>query len=454
MTNATLTPSHSAAARVAGRIVAPSDPGWDDARQAWNLAVDQRPALVALPETAVDVAAIVRYAGEHGLRVAAQGTGHNAHPLEGTLEDTVLVKTAAMRGVEIDPIAMVARVEAGVLWADVTAAAAEHGLAALAGSSPDVGVVGYTLGGGISWLGRRYGLAASSVIAADVVTADGEIVRADRRHNQDLFWALRGGGGSFGVVTALEFLLYPVAEVYAGALFFEADRAVEVIEAWRREIAHFPDEITSVARVLHVPPIPDVPEFLRGRSFTVIEAASLLDAEVTSRYLAPLRALGPEMDTFETAPATALSQLHMDPDHPVPGKGDHRLLGGLDRAAIEAFAAAAQPPLLSLELRHLGGALARPADGALQALDAEFAMFGVGMTMDADMAAGVRAQLDVAMDAMAPWDNGREYLNFAEKATDVRRMWPAAAYERLTRTKAQYDPTDLFRSNHPVPPAR
>jgi hypothetical protein len=184
----------------------------------------------------------------------------------------------------------------------------------------------------------------------------------------------------------------------------------------------------------------------------VVEAASLLDDEVTSRYLAPLRALAPEMDTFATVPATALSTLHMDPDHPVPGQGDHRLLGELSTEAVDAMVAAAQPPLLSVELRHLGGALGRPSadQGALGTLDASFAMFAVGMVMDEAMGAAVRANLDAVVDALAPWDAGRAYLNFAEKPTDMHLMWPSATYERLTRTKAQYDPTDLFRSNHPV----
>ena len=196
-------------------IVLPHDPSWDEARLAWNLSADQQPAAVALPETAADVQAVVRWARHRGLRIAPQGTGHNALPL-GSLAHTVLLKTGRMRGVEIDASAHRARVEAGVLWGEVSDAAAEHGLAALAGSSADVGVVGYSLGGGVSWLGRRYGLASNSVTAVELVNAAGELVRADAEQNTDLFWALRGGGGSFGVVTALEFTLYPIAEVYAG----------------------------------------------------------------------------------------------------------------------------------------------------------------------------------------------------------------------------------------------
>jgi len=183
-------------------ILLPGDPAWDAARQAWSLSVDQQPAAVTLPTSPQDVVDVVRFARWHGLRVAAQGTGHNAAPL-GPLADTILVKTERMRRVSIDPVARIARVEAGVVWLEVVEAAARHGLAALAGSSPDVGVVGYTIGGGMSWLGRAYGLSANNVEAIEVVTADGRLVRADACTETDLFWALRGGG-SFGVVTAID----------------------------------------------------------------------------------------------------------------------------------------------------------------------------------------------------------------------------------------------------------
>ena len=193
-----------------GRVSAPGDLDWDEARQAWNVAVDQRPAAVAIPHSVDDVIAIVEFANERGLRVTAQGTGHNAGAFD-TLADTILVKTQEMRGVEIDAEARVARVAAGTLWIEVTEPASALGLAPLAGSSPDVGVVGYSLGGGASWLARKYGLSSNSVVAIELVTADGELVRADAEHHADLFWALRGGGGNYGVVTHMEIRLYPLS---------------------------------------------------------------------------------------------------------------------------------------------------------------------------------------------------------------------------------------------------
>jgi len=320
--------------RLAGDYVTPEDASWDEARLAWNLAVDQRPAAVAIPETADDIVEIVRHALANGLRVAGQSTGHNAHPLAAGLQHTVLVKTHRMRAVQIDPVERIARVEAGALWMDVTYPAGEHGLAPLAGSSPDVGVTGYSLGGGISWLGRKYGLAANSVTAIELVNAEGELIRASAAENPDLFWALRGGGGSFGIVTAVELRLYPVKELYAGWLIFPMERAEEVLNAWREWVDTVPDEVTSVGRLLQVPPLPDIPEPLRGRRLVVVEAAMIMDEAEAARLLKPLRELAPEMDTFATMPATALQELHIDPRHPVPGMGHHMALPHLTPAGL------------------------------------------------------------------------------------------------------------------------
>ncbi len=285
--------------RLVGRMVLPGNEGWDLARQAWTRAVDQRPTAVALPESAQDVLAVVNFARAHGLAVAPQGTGHGAFPL-GPLDETILLNTTRMRGVQIDPVAGRARVQAGELWGEVATAAAEHGLAGLAGSSPNVGVVGYSVGGGIGWLARRYGLAANSILAADVVTADGRLVHADREHKPDLFWAMRGGGGSFGIVTALEFGLYPVREVYAGVLFWPVERAGEILHAWRDWTEGVPDEVTSVGRLRKMPQIPEVPEQLQGRSFVFVEAAYTGAEADGIELLRPLRALGPEIDTLFT----------------------------------------------------------------------------------------------------------------------------------------------------------
>src|SRR3954471_12329016 len=198
---------HALRARCSGIVVTPADQAWDVSRQAWNLAVDQRPAAGVFPADDAGVVPLVNSAREAGLRVAPQGTGHNARPL-GDLSNTILVKTSGMTGVEVDAANRRARVRAGALWQDVMPVAASHGLAALGGSSPDVGVVGYSLGGGIGWLARKYGMQTNAITAVEVVTADGSLVRDDRDSEPELFWALRGGGGNFGIVTALEFELH------------------------------------------------------------------------------------------------------------------------------------------------------------------------------------------------------------------------------------------------------
>jgi FAD binding domain len=444
-------------ARLGDRAVGPEDPGWDEARRAWNLAVDQRPAAVAQPESAEDVVAAVEVAREHGLRVAPQGTGHGAPP-RASLEGSVLVDMSGMNTVEIDPQGRRVRMEAGAQWQHVVGPAAEHGLAGLSGSAPDVCVTGYALGGGVGWLARRYGLAANSIRAAEVVTAEGRTVRVDADSEPDLFWALRGGGGSFAIVTALELELFPVRELYAGVLFWPQERAAEVLQAWREWTAGLPDEMTSLGRLLNVPPLDEIPEPVRGRSFVVVEAAWLGDEAGGSEQLAPLRALGPEMDTFAMIPPPGPVALHMDPPEPVPGAGDGILLAELPAEAIDALVGAAGPgtasPLVSLELRHLGGAAARPGpeSGALAAVGVPYMLFAVGTVMDPRMKEAVMQRLDQVQAALAPWDAGR-LLGFADRPVDVERLFPAEVYRRLREVKAKYDPKDLIQSNHEIPPA-
>jgi FAD/FMN-containing dehydrogenase len=441
--------------QLCGTVVTPEDPSWDEARQAWNLAVDQRPALVALPENVDDVVAIVNFARANGLRVAAQGTGHNAAAYA-SLERTILVKTSQMKGVAIDAAGRRARVAAGTVWAEVTGPASEHGLAPLAGSSPDVGVVGYTLGGGLSWLSRRHGLAANSVVAIEIVTADGKVLRCDRDHEPGLFWALRGGGGSFGIVTAIEFVLYPAPNVYAGAMLWPWERAAEVLNRYVEWCRIAPDAISTSVRLLQVPPMPDIPEALQGRNFVAIDGAYLGDEAAAAAALAPLRALEPEFDMFAPVPAAALSHIHMDPEHPVPAMGDGMILDRVTPAAIDALLEAVGPgsgsPLLSVELRQLGGAIGVPPSehGALAKIGGEFALFAVGIPMDEAVAGAIAAYLDGLTAALDPWDAGRRYLNFTERPADAREFFSEAALVRLQAVKVAYDPGGVFLSNHPV----
>ena len=346
--------------RLAGDVVLPGDETWETARQAWNLAVDQRPVAVVYPESADDVVATVRFAAERGLRIAFNAGGHNAGPIDWS-RDTLLLKSERMRGIEIDVAARRARVEAGVLAKPLAVAAGDHGLAYLAGTSPDVGVVGYALGGGLSWMIRKFGLACNSIVAAEVVTADGRLVRTDRDTEPELFWALRGGGGNVGAVTAIELQLFPIAEIYAGALFWPIERAVEILNAWRGWIETVPDECESIGRMLQLPDAPFLPDHLRGRSFVLVEAAFIGSAGDGAALLQPLRDLGPEIDTVAMMPTSELSVVNMDPDYPLPYSGEGILLTDLPPAAIDAMVEAfVGSPLLHVEARHLGGAAASP----------------------------------------------------------------------------------------------
>jgi FAD binding domain/Berberine and berberine like len=412
---------------------------------------------VATPESPDDVVAVIEIARTHGLRVAPQGTGHGAPP-RASLEGSVLADMSRMNAVEIDPDLRRARLQAGAQWQHVVGPAAEHGLAGLSGTAPDVCVTGYATGGGAGWMIRRYGLAANSIRAAELVTADARQVRADADNEPDLFWALRGGGGNFGVVTALELELYPVRELYAGVLFWPQERAAEVLKAWREWTADLPEEMTSLGRLLNVPPLEEIPEPVRGRSFVMVEAAWLGDESGGSEQLAALRELGPEMDTFAMIPPPGLAALHMDPPQPVPGVGEGMLLGDFPDAAIDAVVAAAGPgtgsPLLSFEVRHLGGAAARRAaeHGAIAAIDASYLMYAVGMAADPEMKRAVLQGVAQVQTVLAPWDAGR-FFNFTECSGQAGRMFTNDTYSRLCEVKSKYDPDNLIQANHEIPPA-
>jgi FAD/FMN-containing dehydrogenase len=428
--------------------------GYEANRGAFNVLLRQDPAGIVTPAGATDVVAAVEYAKAEGLRIGAQRTGHSAEPL-GDLSGTLLVRTAAMDTVSIDAERRVARVGAGALWGNLVPQASDLGLAACHGSSPTVGVVGYSLGGGVGWYGRKHGLQSNRVTAVELVDATGAERRVDADSDPELFWALRGGGGDFGIVTALEFELLPIPEVFAGALFFDVERAAEILHAWHEWTAGAPDEVTSVGRLLSFPPLPEIPEPLRGQDFAVLEAVALLPEAEASELLAPLRDLGPTMDTFTSQPPAGISGLHMDPPEPAPYAGRGMLLRDLPGEAIDALLAAVGPDspsrLLSVELRHDGGAMAQtnPSHGAMDCLPGEFLLFGVGIVPEPSVMAPTLEWLETMTAAMKPWDAGR-YLNFSDETEDIAVAFPPETCERLRAAKAKYDPESLFHANHPV----
>jgi FAD/FMN-containing dehydrogenase len=435
-------------------LISGGDEGYDENRGAFNLLLDQRPAAIAVPGSAAEAAAAIGEARSRGLRVTVQRTGHGADPL-GPLDEVLLVRTAGLTGVEIDAGARRARVGAGALWGDVVPDASEQGLAALHGSSKTVGVAGYMLGGGIGWYGRAHGLGCNSVTAVELVDASGEERRIDADNEPDLFWALRGGGGDFGLVTAVEFDLLPIPEVYAGALFFPLERAAEVLGAWLEWTGSAPEEVTSVGRVMTFPPFDQIPEPLRGKSFAIVEVVYLGDEAAGAELTAPLRDLGPAMDTFAAVPPAVLADLHMDPPEPGPALFDGMLLGDLDAAALEAWLGVVGPgtdsPLVSAELRHTGGALSRPAPvgGALDSLRGSFLQFAVGIVADPAMRDPIVERIDRLEGAMKPWDAG--FLrSFSSRSIDPADAYSAATVARLQAAKATYDPDGVFLSNQPV----
>ena len=435
-------------------LVTPSDPDWDATRQVFNLALDLQPAAIALPRDVAEVIAAVEYARERGLRVAPQATGHNAGA-HASLEDALLVDVRRLQEVSIDPHTQRVRVGAGVKWERVVPELSEQGLAALHGSSPDVGIAGYSLGGGMGWLARKHGLQANSVTALEVVTADGGHRRVDATHDPELFWALRGGNGNYGVVTAVEFRVYPVEDLYAGAMFFPFERMGEVLHAFTELAPDAPDELMTWATILQFPDVPFVPETFRGGSFAVLMGAHLGGEAEGRELLHGVRDLGPVMDTFALVPPVELSELAMDPPEPLPAMST---TAQLDEVPVDALVAAAGPgsgsPLALVQIRQMGGALARtaPDAGARAALPGAYSLFALGVPEDGPSAQAVGASLAAVDRAVEPHRCGR-YPNFVEEPADASGFFDAETWARLRAVKATYDPGELFRGNHHIPAA-
>jgi FAD/FMN-containing dehydrogenase len=439
-----------------GRVVTPSDHDWDATRQVFNLATDLLPAAMVLPRDVDDVMAAVGYARANGLRVAPQATGHNADA-HGSLEDVLLVDVRELQDVSIDPGARRVRAGAGVKWGRVVPQLSKLGLAALHGSSPDVGIAGYSLGGGMGWLARKYGLQANSVTAIELVTAKGRAARVDAENEPELFWALRGGNGNYGVVTAIEFDVYPVESLYAGVMLFPFGRASEVLHAWTELLPTLPDELMTWAKLLQFPDSPDVPEPVRGGSFTVVFGAFLGSEGEGRALLQPVRDLGPAVDTFAVVPPAALGEMAMDPPDPLPFVSTTALLGDLPSAGVDELVSAAGPgsgsPLAMVELRQMGGALARrpPGAGARATLPGSLATLSLGVAEDEASAATARRYLESVERAVLPYRTG-DYANFVMEPADASGFFDADTWARLRRVKALYDPSDLFKGNHHIPP--
>lgn len=441
--------------REVGCILLPGDEGFEAACLPWNLAFPLHPAAVAVPRSVDDVIAAVTAADRAGLRIAPQSTGHAAAAIAPSVgDDTLLVRLHGLTGVSVDVAAATARVLGGTVWREVVETVAPHGLTAVHGSAGDVAVAGYVLGGGLSFYGRQHGLAAAGARAFDVVTASGRLVRASATEHADLFWALRGGGGNFGVVVAIELELLPIIDVVAGMLVWDLDRAPEVLPAWNEWSVSAPESATTSLRMMRLPHVPELPPFLRGRRLIVIDGALLTDDEDADALLAPFRGLAPEIDTFGRIPAVGLLEVHMDPPQPSPSVSDHALLGDLDDAAVDTLLAVAGPDAASapmiVELRQLGGALAGGHDGALPGLDARFVVYTVAITPVPESVVHGRQQTAAVVDAVRPWATSAVFSNFADRSRPASALFDPEVCARLATVRDAYDPRRRMLAAHPV----
>ncbi|MGH8962589.1 MAG: FAD-binding oxidoreductase [Jatrophihabitantaceae bacterium] len=436
---------------VSGPVIARGEPGYAEEVSGFNLAIAQRPDVAVGATCAQDVVHAVHFAGLHGLGVAVQASGHGAGlPADGGL----LISTRRMGEVHLDRAARTARVGAGVHWDQVVDAAAPHGLAPLNGSSPDVGVVGYTLGGGTGPMARTFGLASDHVVRLQLVTADGRILEVDAEREPELFWALRGGKCSVGIVTEIEFGLMDLASYYGGGIFFPADAAADVLHAYRDWVQDLPDQATSSIALLRLPDLPEIPEPLRGRLSVHLRYVHVGDAQRGAQLLAPMRAAAtPLVDLVGEMPYREIASVHNDPREPLPVWDAGCLLSSLPVEAIDALLAVAGPgldvPLIVAELRHLGGAIASsPAvPAAAGGRDAAFGAYVVG-PLPPPLAEATPAAGAAVLAALAPWATGGSMINFQGTATtpsEVERAWPPETVTRLRAVKQQYDPDDRFR---------
>lgn len=438
--------------QVSGLVLTPDSGDYEQARRGWNRTVDQHPALILVADDAQDVVAGVRFACDHGLGVGVQLTGHGVqHPADGQL----LIVTARLKSVEVNVAAQTVRVGGGVVWKDVLDAVTPHGLAPLTGTAPDVGVVGYTLAGGISWLGRRYGFAADSVLSVDLVTADGVLRHASPTENSELFWGVRGAGGSFGVVTAMEFRLYPVPTLYGGRLIYAGEQVGEALRFFRDWTQTLPEAMTSMISVLKFPSLPQLPEAMRGKVFVHVRAAFDGPAAEGAALMQPwLDWHAPVENTLRLMPFAEIGTIADDPVEPRPTHTSNELFDDLSDEALDVivrYATSSASPLIFSELRHTGGAMSRVPDGASAVGNrgAAYYMQMGGMTPTPEALAASKAYIAQYKAALRPYLRGGVYLNFYSGGTEARERvkdaYEPETYRRLLDLKARVDPHNLFR---------
>jgi hypothetical protein len=452
-------------AQIRGEVLVPSDPGYAGVRVTYNAMHDGRPALIVSCAGTADVADAVNFAREQGLAVAVRGGGHSIAGLS-AIDGGMLIDLAAMRGVQVDPDARVARVEGGALWADVDRETQAFGLATPGGVVSDTGVAGLTLGGGYGWLRRKHGLSSDNVLEAEVVGADGEVRKASADSNPDLYWALRGGGGNFGIVTSFTFRLHPVGpEVAFAATFYPIEEVSDVLRGWREYVEQAPNEVTSVCVTITFPANPEMPEAVHDRPVAIIGGVYAGDVEEGMKVMQPLRELGTVLfDMSGPTPFTAVQQ-GFDPLFP---RGEQRAywksqyLDELPDDAIDAISARAKDrpaPLTMVNTFLMGGAIAEVGeeDTAFSERKPSYMVSIDGIWTDAAEDADRVAWIRSTWEEVKEFGTGGVYLNFTGLAGEDADAGVDSAFgrnlKRLAEVKAKYDPENFFRVNNNISPA-
>jgi FAD/FMN-containing dehydrogenase len=449
-------------AGVRGPVILPADPGYDAARAIWNGAIDRSPACIARCTGVADVVAAVRFARERDLLVAVRSGGHGVGG-HAVCDGGLVIDLSPMKGIRVDPARRTARAEAGVLWGELDRETQLHGLATVGGIVTHTGIAGLTLGGGIGWLMRKHGATVDNLLSADVVTAQGETVTASDEENPDLFWAIRGGGGNFGVVTSFEYRLHPIGPiVLAGPVFYPLEDAPELLRFYREFIAAAPDELTTIFELSVAPPAPFLPEEVHGKPIVWVGACYAGSPDEGAEVVRPLKQFGrPIVDLLEPKPYTALQSM-FDPMVP---HGWHRYwksveLPPLTDAAIDTLvehASAITSPRSYCIVFQLGGALGRVGEDEMAFSQRDAAhnvnINAVWTEEDPDAERHIAWARDF-FDAMQPHAGGRVYLNFLgeEGGNRVRQAYCARTYERLVELKRTYDSSNFFRLNQNIEP--
>jgi FAD/FMN-containing dehydrogenase len=447
------------AADFRGRLVGPDDDGYEELRHVWNGTVDRRPACIVQCSGVADVVAAVGFARERELPVAVRGGGHSI-PGHSTCDDGIVIDLSPMQGVWVDPERKTARAQGGVTWGLFDREAGAHGLGVTGGQITHTGIAGLTLGGGIGWLMRKHGLTCDNLVSADVVTADGQLLRAGEDENPDLFWALRGGGGNFGVVTSFEYRLHPVGIIFGGLVAYPDERSVEILQLYRDVTASAPDELTLYAVFTTLPPLPFIPAELHGRSVLAIGACYAGPIEDGERVLQPIRDAGPLVDLLHPMPYTVLQGM-LDPAAP---PGDNYYVRGeyvadLSDETIEhlaEFGSARPGPITELHVGSMGGAISRvpEADTAFGHRDAGHTLIVIAHWQDPAQADEHVAWGRALTDAIRPASMGA-YVNFLDDEGEerIRFAYGEEHFDRLAEVKGRYDPANLFRLNQNVAPS-